>query len=350
VRVAPVVPVPLANGAPMSFASIAHGADPSVVTISTITSQVEVSPFTHRRRQAMARGLGTGFVFDRNGVILTNNHVIEGAQQIEVQLSDERRFPGIIVGTDPPTDIAVIRVQAKDLPTLPLGDSDHIDVGDWVVAIGNPFGLSHTVSAGIISAKGRTRDDVPLDPAGYYDFLQTDASINPGNSGGPLLNLQGQVVGMNSAIRGGGAQGIGFAIPMNMIKQLLPMLLRDGHVTRSALGVSIKDLRELGPEDRDALKLAAGSTGAVIEYVAPGGAADKASLQPGDVIVGFDGTPIERQAQLQWLASTAGVGRSVTLRVEREGKPFDIKVTLGRLADSSGGSPAVPAFGGAPPP
>jgi serine protease Do len=322
--------------APLTFAPIAHAADASVVTINTVAAQVEVSPFTHRRRQALAQGLGTGFVVDaKNGIILTNNHVIENAQEIEVQLSDQRRFPGKVVGTDSRTDIAVVRIDAKGLHPLPLGDSDTIEVGDWVVAIGNPFGLSHTVSAGIISAKGRTRDDVPLDPSGMYDFLQTDASINPGNSGGPLLNLKGEVVGMNSAIRGGGAQGIGFAIPMNMIKQLLPMLLRDGHVTRSALGVNIRDVHELGPEEREAVGLAEGQamSGAVIYGVSPGGPADRAGLEAGDIIVGFDGTAIDRSAQLQWLASTAGVGHSVTLRVQRSGKLFDQKVTLGQLQD-----------------
>jgi serine protease Do len=228
-----------------------------------------------------------------------------------------------------------VRIEAKELRPLPLGDSDGIEVGDWVVAIGNPFGLSHTVSAGIVSAKGRTRQDVPLDPAGFYDFLQTDASINPGNSGGPLLNLRGEVVGMNSAIRGGGAQGIGFAIPMNMIKQLLPMLLRDGHVTRSALGVTIIDVHELSREDRAALKLGEGEEvhGAVISGVGTGGPADRAGLEAGDIIVAFDGQPIDRSTRLQWLASTDGVGRTATLTVRRAGKLFDQKVTLGQLPE-----------------
>jgi serine protease Do len=211
-----------------------------------------------------------------------------------------------------------------------------------VVAIGNPFGLSHTVSAGIISGKGRTRQDVELDSTGYYDFLQTDASINPGNSGGPLLNLRGEVVGINTAIRGGGAQGIGFAIPINMVKQLLPMLLRDGHITRSALGVRIIDARELSPEDRTALRLPEGSriTGAVVEFVVPGGPADRAGLVPGDIIVGFEGQPIDRATQLQWLASTAGVGRTAALRVLRANQQVEIKLTLGRLADEGpAGSP-----------
>jgi serine protease Do len=318
---------------PLSFAPIARLADQSVVTITTVGVEEEISPFTHHRRHAQTEGLGTGFVIDPNGVILTNNHVVNGAQAVEVKLSDERTFPAKVVGTDGPTDIAVVRIDAKDLRPLPLGDSDAIEVGDWAVAIGNPFGLSHTVSAGIISAKGRTKNDVPLDPAGYYDFLQTDASINPGNSGGPLLNLKGEVVGMNSAIRGGGAQGIGFAIPINMIKQLLPVLLRDGHLTRSALGVTIKDVRELSHEERQAVGLADGEVvnGAVIDYIAPGGAADKAGLVAGDIIVAFDRTPIEHSAKLQWLASTTGVGRIVTLRVRREGKTFDLPVTLGQL-------------------
>jgi serine protease Do len=324
---------------PVSFAPIAHAADPSVVTINTVSEEWEISPFTHRRRPRELRGLGTGFVVDKNGVILTNNHVVEGADAVQVKLSDEREYPGKVVGTDPPTDIAVVRIDTKDLRPLPLGDSDAIEVGDWVVAIGNPFGLSHTVSAGIISGKGRTRQDVPLDPAGYYDFVQTDASINPGNSGGPLLNLKGQVVGMNSAIRSGGAQGIGFAIPINMIKQLLPMLLRDGHVTRSALGLHIIDVHQLTGEDRQALKLNEGErvSGAVVADVAQHGPAARAGLEAGDIIVAFDGQPIERSTQLQWLASTAGVGRSATLRVRRAGQRFDVTVTLGKLADEPQG-------------
>jgi serine protease Do len=325
------------HGAPSSFAPIAHAADPSVVTITTVSEEAEVSPFTHRVLPRETRGLGTGFVIDRNGTVLTNNHVVEGAEAMRVKLSDDREFSGRVVGTDRATDIAVVRIEAKDVRPLPLGDSDALDVGDWVVAIGNPFGLSHTVSAGIVSARGRTREDVPLDPNGYYDFIQTDASINPGNSGGPLLNLKGEVVGINSAVRGGGAQGIGFAIPINMVKALLPMLLRDGHVTRSALGIRIIDARELSKDDRQALGISEGerASGAVIGDVVSGGPAERAGLEPGDVVVGFEGQPIERKTQLQWLASTAGVGRTVTLRVRRATKRFDIKVTLGRMPEAS---------------
>jgi serine protease Do len=332
-------PGPKVESAPLSFASIARHADPSVVTITTVGEEVEVSPFSHRPRRRELQGLGTGFIVDKDGLILTNNHVIDEANQVTVKLSDDRQFDAKLVGKDKSTDLAVLRIDAKGLPVLPLGDSDGMEVGDWVVAIGNPFGLAHTVSAGIVSAKGRSREDVPLDPTGYYDFLQTDASINPGNSGGPLLNLKGEVVGINTAIRGGGAQGIGFAIPINMVKQLLPMLLRDGHITRSALGITIHDVHELSPEDRQALKLLDEKgtplvqNGAVIESVSPGGAADKAGLRPGDVILAFEGHDIERSAQLVWLASTHGVGKKATVRVARDGKRMDIPVVLGQLAE-----------------
>jgi serine protease Do len=327
------------HAAPVSFAPIAQRANPGVVTITTLEEQAEVSPFTGRVRRRESSGLGTGFVIDKSGIILTNNHVVGGADSIAVKLTDERELPGKVVATDPLTDVAVLRIDAKDLRPLPLGDSDALEVGDWVVAIGNPFGLSHTVSAGILSAKGRTENE--LDPSGYYNFLQTDASINPGNSGGPLLNLRGEVVGINSMIRGGGAQGIGFAIPINMVKQLLPMLLRDGHMTRSALGVQIVDARQLAKEERQALGLLEGAhpAGAVIGGVARGGPADKAGLKPGDVVVGFEGQPVDRSAQLRWLASTAGVGRAVTLRVRRSDKTFDVKVTLDRLPDPPSAGP-----------
>jgi serine protease Do len=335
---------------PLTFSPIVKRADLSVVTITTVGEEVEVSPFGRRKRTHELKGLGTGFIIEKDGVILTNNHVIDSADAITVKLSDDREFVAKIVGRDQSTDLAVLRIDAKDLTPLALGDSDAMDVGDWVVAIGNPFGLSHTVSAGIVSAKGRTRDDVPLDPAGYYDFMQTDASINPGNSGGPLLNLKSEVVGINTAIRGGGAQGIGFAIPMNMVKQLLPALMRDGHVTRSALGVRIRDVRELSPEDRATLKLVDDkgtpmvSGGAVVEYVDPGGPADKAGLAAGDVILAFEQEPISTSAKLRWLASTYGVGRVASLRIARDGKKVDVKVTLGQLP-----STATKPKGGLPP-
>jgi serine protease Do len=332
----PPVQVPVATspapfpqaGAPVSFAPIAHKADPGVVLVSTVEATEEPSPFFFgQARVRESKGLGTGFLIDKDGTILTNNHVVSGADEITVTLNDERQFPAKVVGVDPPTDVAVIRISATNLTPLALGDSDAIDVGDWAVAIGNPFALSHTVSAGIISAKGRTTQDVHLDPAGYYNFLQTDASINPGNSGGPLLNMRGEVIGINSAINPQ-ANTIGFAIPINMVKQLLPALLRDGHVTRSALGVSIFPVRELSAEIRSKLQVK-DEHGLVIMQVVPNGAAEAAGLQQGDVILAFDGETIDQRERLRWLASVAGVGRQVTLRVERTGKVFDQKVTLG---------------------
>jgi serine protease Do len=321
-----------AKMAPLSFAPIAKKADPSVVTITTTETVTGGGGLFARHRAAVQKGLGTGFIVDKTGVIITNNHVVDGADGIVVQLSDERRFPGKVAGRDPRTDIAVVRIEgAKDLTAIPLGDSDKLEVGDWVVAIGNPFGLSHTVSAGIVSAKGRGNHDVGLDPSGYYNFLQTDASINPGNSGGPLLNLDGAVVGMNTAIRGD-AQGIGFAIPINMVKQIVPTLLAEGHFTRSALGVRIRDLRDLSDQEKAEIK-ASGDKGAVVEVVEPGGPSEKAKLQPGDVIIGFDGKEIDHGTLLQWLASTAGVGKTVTVRVSRAGKTFELPVTLGELKE-----------------
>ncbi len=322
---------------PASFAPIARRADPSVVTLNTVTDDEGPSAFLsgHRRLRRTVSGLGTGFVFDKDGLILTNNHVIEGANTILVKLWSDKAYPAHVIGRDSRTDIAVVKIEEHGLVPLPLGDSDVIEVGDWVVAIGNPFNLSHTVSAGILSAKGRTHDDVPLpDPTGYYNFLQTDASINPGNSGGPLLNMKGEVVGINTAIRGN-AQGLSFAIPINMVKQLLPMLVRDGHVTRSALGISVKDVRSLSPEDREDLKVTS-DHGAFVYGVSPGGPADKAHIAFGDIILAFDGTAIERGTLLPWLASTAGVGRTVGLHVLREGKELDFKVKLGQLAESTG--------------
>jgi serine protease Do len=318
--------------APMSFAPIAKHADPSVVTVLTEGTEFEPSMFPGHVRRHSTHGLGTGFIVDKDGVLLTNNHVIDQADSINVKLSNEKLYPARVVGKDSRTDIAVVKIEEHGLTPLALGDSDAIEVGDWVVAIGNPFELSHTVSVGILSAKGRTKEDVPLDPTGYYNFLQTDASINPGNSGGPLLNLRGEVVGINSAIRGNGAQGIGFAIPINMVKQLLPMLLRDGHVTRSAIGIGLFDDRKLTPEDRAALRLTTGHE-AIVEWVEPGGPADKARIAQYDIILAFDGTPIDKSTLLPWLASTAGVGRTVTLKVSRDGKIFETKVTLGQLAE-----------------
>jgi serine protease Do len=317
--------------APQSFADLAAKADPAVVFVKTLQERTGLSG----RRRVIGEGVGTAFVYDPNGLIITNNHVIDEASEIHVIFGRKREVKAVVVGRDPRTDIAVLRVEEKNLPFLPLGDSDAVRVGDWVVAIGNPFALAHTVSAGILSAKGRTIADVKgLDESGYYDFLQTDASINPGNSGGPLLDMAGNVVGINTAIRRE-ANSIGFAIPINMVKELLPRVLKDGHIKRSAIGVHASSVL---PEDMDRLKLA-NENGALVRVVLPGGPADRAGLQVDDVILAFDGEPLPGPERLRWVASLAGVGKQATLRVTRGGRIFDLKVTLDELPDQPSAPP-----------
>ncbi|AUX47062.1 2-alkenal reductase [Sorangium cellulosum] len=322
----PEPPIVRSEGMPGSFAPLARKADPAVATVK---ARVERQQHPGGRRRTVAEGLGTAFVYDPEGFLLTNNHVIEGATDILVSFVDGRDIKAAVVGRDKHTDVAVLKVEEKGLPSLPLGDSDLIEVGDWVVAIGNPFGLSHTVSAGILSAKGRTRDDVKgLDPSGYFNFLQTDASINPGNSGGPLLNLKGEVVGINAAVRAN-ANNIGFAIPINMVRQLLPMLLRDGKIRRSQVGVFVDFLNSI-----EAARLKRPDRkGAWVKTVVAGGPADRAGIAPDDVILAFEGKPISDPNELRWMASIAGVNKVVTLRVARLERVFDVRLTLGELPE-----------------
>lgn len=315
---AAVSPSAASCACPGGFADLAERADPAVVFIETV--QGDLSPEN-------TRGLGSGFIISSDGLILTNNHVIRGAKEIVV-VTRHQRLAARVVGRDPPTDLAALRIEATDLPALKLGESAKVRVGDWAIAIGNPFGLEHTVSAGIISAKNRTRHDVDLDPAGYYSFLQTDASINPGNSGGPLLNMSGEVIGINTAIRAG-ANDIGFAIPIDMVKALLPHLLREGRFRRSALGVSVDSIspgraRELGLPSRQ---------GAIVTEVNPGGAGDQAGLRPGDILLTFDNRVIEGKESLRWLASIAGVGRAAVIRLRRGPRQLEMKVVLGALPE-----------------
>ncbi len=238
-------------------------------------------PFEGNQPDRKQQGVGSGFIMSKEGYILTNNHVVEDADQIKVKLADGKEFDGKIVGRDPKTDLALVKIAGdSDLQPLKLGNSDDLKVGNWVVAVGSPFGLEQTVTAGIVSAKGRVIGSGP-----YDNFIQTDASINPGNSGGPLINLQGEVVGINTAIIASG-QGIGFAIPINMAKEIEPQLQKRGHVTRGLLGVNIQDVT---PELAKSLGLKE-SKGALVSQVVPGGPADKAGFEQGDVIVNFDGT------------------------------------------------------------
>lgn len=314
----------LSLDAPGSFAELAARADPAVVSVNTLVEQRGESG----KRPLMGEGEGSAFVYDPDGLVLTNHHVIEHAAEIRIVLGDGARLRASIVGVDAPTDIAVLRVPRKNLAFLPLGDSDRVRVGDWVVAIGNPFGLSHTVSAGIISAKGRTGKDVRGlgDESGYYNFIQTDASIHPGNSGGPLIDLAGRVVGINTAMRAQ-TSSIGFAIPINMVKELLPRLVRDGSVRRSAIGITVAAATS---EDGVNLGLS-GREGAVVRRVLPGGPGDRAGLEKDDVVLALQGSRVTGPEQLRWKASLAGVGTRVKLRIVRAKREMEVDVVLGEL-------------------
>jgi serine protease Do len=268
------------------------------------------------------QSLGSGFIIDKEGYILTNNHVVEKAGMIMVKLADEKEYQAKVVGRDPRTDLALIKISARgDLPVVRLGDSDALQVGDWVLAIGNPFGLGQTVTAGIVSAKGRVIGQGP-----YDDFIQTDAAINPGNSGGPLFNTKGEVVGINTAIfsQTGGSVGIGFAVPVNLAKGVVPELKAKGRVSRGWLGVSIAPVTDEAAKE---LKLK-DKKGALVMEVAERGPADRAGLRPGDVIVNFDGKKVAGAQELPRLVATVAIGKMVGIGLLREGRRLDLTVTI----------------------
>ncbi len=270
------------------------------------------------------RAAGSGVIVDAGeGLVVTNRHVVEHADEITVTLTDGRRLPAKVVGADPDTDIALIKVAADGLTALPLGDSDKLEVGDFVVAIGNPFGLGQTITSGIVSALRRTG----LGIEGYEDFVQTDAPINPGNSGGALVDLRGQLVGINTAIVGpsGGNVGIGFAIPVNMVRDVMAQLLRYGEVRRGGLGIVTQDLT---PDLIQALGLPDQQTGAVIARVAEGSAGEQAGLRRADVVIALSGRPIQNAADLRNRIGLLYVGDVVELTVLRDGKPLTLHATL----------------------
>jgi serine protease Do len=270
------------------------------------------------------RSLGSGFIISNDGYILTNNHVVGGADEIKVKLSDGREFKATVKGTDEKLDLAVLKIEVKGaLPVAELGDSDATQVGEWVMAIGNPFGLSQTVTAGIVSATGRVIGSGP-----YDDYIQTDASINPGNSGGPLFNAQGKVVGINTAIIQGG-QGIGFAIPINMAKVVLPQLEEKGKVTRGWLGVAIQPVT---PELAKSFGVE-GEKGALVADVTKESPADKAGLKSGDIIMEFDGKQILEMNSLPRFVAATPVGKKVKLKFLRNGKQEEAAVTIERLKE-----------------
>ncbi len=341
----------LLPGAPGSFAPLVKKARDSVVNISTVKTIKgrkgipfpfempfgENDPFKDFfdrffkghppvPKNFRQRSLGSGFIIDKEGYILTNNHVVEGTDEIKVRLADDTEVEAKIVGRDPKSDLALIKIHTDHpLKPLPLGDSDKVEVGDWVVAIGNPFGLGNTVTAGIVSAKYRH-----IGARSYDNFIQTDAPINPGNSGGPLLNTAGEVIGINTAIytQSGGSIGIGFAIPINIAKKLLPQL-KKGKVERGWLGVMIQ---KITPELKEKLHLKT-EHGALVADVTPGGPADKAGIKRGDVIVKYDGKPIREMNDLPYLVGTTPVGKVVEVEVIRKGQKKVFQVKIGKMKE-----------------
>jgi serine protease Do len=326
-----------ANDLSKAFRNVANFVRPSVVSINTTATRMarglprglppgleqffNVPEAVPRR----AEGMGSGVIVRDDGYILTNNHVVEGADELEVEFSDGSKASAEIVGTDPQTDLAVLKVNRTDLQAIPIGSSDQIQVGDWVVAIGSPFGLEQTVTAGIISGKNRVRGIVG-DGAGFEDFLQTDAAINPGNSGGPLVNLKGELVGINTAImsRSGSSAGIGFAIPVSLAGPVLRSIIENGTVKRGFLGASLAPVNEKTIEAYG-LKV---DKGVLIESVLENMPADVAGIQPGDVVLAIDGRPMRSHSQMRNYVATRPPGAEMTMEINRDGQALNIQVNL----------------------
>jgi serine protease Do len=343
--------------APASFNQLAEMVSPAVVNIRTVKTikgggpvfrQFQRDPWGRKgpfkdfferyfgedmQKEFKQPSLGSGFIIDKDGFVVTNNHVIEDADQIKVKLKDEREFDAEIVGRDPNTDIALLKITSgQDLPTAKLGDSDELKVGQWVVAIGSPFGLEHTVTAGIVSAKGRVIGSGP-----YDDFIQTDASINPGNSGGPLLNLNGEVIGINTAIVASG-QGIGFAIPVNLAKGIIMALKSEGEVTRGWLGVAIQDLSSEMAEYYGIKS----KEGVFVADVFEGDPADKAGIKPKDIILEINGQKIKTSRQLTSMIAGVPVGESAKIKILRDGNEKTVKVKIVKRDETKLASRARP--------
>jgi serine protease Do len=341
-------PAPAVSQGLPDFATLAKRVGPSVVNVSTtqvrkaaadVPSPFDgddpMSQFWQRffggrmpRGSQRQMGLGSGFIIDHNGTILTNYHVVDGAQKISVTLSDGKSYDAKVIGKDQKTDIAVIKIDAgQDLPAVTLGDSDRLDVGEWVMAIGNPFGLDHTVTSGIVSAKGRQIGAGP-----YDNFIQTDASINPGNSGGPLINLRGEVVGITTAIysQSGGNIGIGFAIPTNSIKEVLPQLKDKGRVVRGYLGTTVQ---KITPEIADSLGVKQ-QRGALVADVVRGSPAERAGIKTGDIITEFNSKEVKDSTELPGLVARVAPGTGTSVKVLRDGKEMTLAITVGEMKDT----------------
>ncbi len=291
------------------------------------------TPQQKKEYKPKTRGSGSGVIIDDRGYILTNNHVVGQADKITVKLSDAREFDAEVIGTDPKTDLALIKIDAKELPVAKLGDSDMLEVGEWVIAIGNPFGLEHTVTVGVVSAKGRTG----LGAATYEDFIQTDASINPGNSGGPLVDINGEVVGINTMIIGMGT-GIGFAIPINMAKNIIDDLIEHGKVTRPWFGVGIQDLT---PELRKHFEISE-ENGVIVNQIYEDSPAKKAGLKIGDIIVEVDGKEVDNAQSLVKEVLKKPIGKNVKLGVIRDGDSKEIKIKTKEMPSSISGVEEYP--------
>ncbi len=317
-----------------AFSQVSKKVTPCVVNISTISRKKNVRPFPdmpplfeeffggpQTRRD---RSLGSGFIISRDGFIVTNDHVVRDAESIRVKLSNDMVYDAQVVGGDPKTDIAVIKIKAADLPVAVLGDSDQLEAGQWAIAIGNPFGLERSMTVGVISATGRSNVGIET----IENFIQTDASINPGNSGGPLLNIHGEVIGINTAIVAAG-QGIGFAIPTTMARPIIAQLVEKGKVTRAWLGVSIQPVTEETARKLGLTK----QTGALIAQLYQGGPADRGGVKPGDIIIQFGGSDVRDPSHLQQLVATAKVGIPVKILVQRNGRTVEVTVKTGN-ADS----------------
>ena len=276
-------------------------------------------------REFRQQGAGSGFIISEDGLILTNHHMVGEADRVTVKLSDGREFTAKTIGADAPSDVAVIKIEAQGLSVLPLGNSDAMEVGDWAIAVGNPFGLTHTITVGVISAKGRSR----LGIADFEDFIQTDAAINPGNSGGPLINLQGEVIGVNTAIasRSGGYTGIGFAIPINMVKAIKEQLVTQGKVVRGYLGVRIQELTRALAES---LHIET-TEGVLVANVSPNSPAAKAGLKRGDVIVSFNGHTVQDPGQLRNIVAMTAPGTKAAMQLLRENQKRELTVEVGAL-------------------
>jgi len=314
------------------FVDLAEHVKPSVVNISTGGNP---PPRSERFRQRPdSPSSGSGVIIDKDGYIVTNNHVVGDADEVEVRLLDKRKFTGKVVGRDPDTDLAVVKIESKTaLPTVPLGDSTQVKVGQWVVAVGNPFGLEHTPTVGVVSAL--KRENVNL--SRYEDFIQTDASINPGNSGGPLFNIKGEVIGINTAIINF-AQGIGFAIPSKMVQDIYPQLVAKGRVSRGWLGVGIQTVTE----DLAAQFNLEKEEGVLVNEVFDGEPAQKAGVQPGDIILRVDDAVVDTPTSLAKAVAALTPGKAATLKILRNGEPRNLSVVLSERKDESATPEVVP--------